>query len=854
MGWRLAVLLFAVAIVAPAMNSTPATAQAGSPSVVMVVGDPAAVAAGDAAVRDRLESLGFSVSVVDDNGVSSSAAAGSSFVLISSTVSSWAVGSTFRDVAEPVWVAKPWSLDDMALTGPVPDTDYGTVRSDSVILVDAAHPAAAGLSGTVTITPSPKTMSFGEPGGDATIVSTAAGRPSTYVYEAGTQLADGSTAAGCRVHSSIFKSAPTSFTAQGWQLFDALATYAGDGCVEDPGGPTGGPYAVIVSVDGLRADTVAALGPTELPNLYRLIDEGASTLNARTMFDATQTLPNHTSMMTGLPVLGVDGHQVTFNEDDGGTVHDTAGRYVPGMFDVAHDAGLGTALFAGKPKFDFLDRSWDAVNGAADVSGADDGSDKIDVYQRNGGAATTASFLASMNSASFDLSFVHYAEPDAAGHANGWTSPEYNAAVRDVDGYVGQILGMVEGDPDLNGMTHVIVTSDHGGTGVSHGDPALLGNATVPFFVWGPDVTAGSDLYSLNTTTRLDPGLSIPGHGATGQPIRNGDAANLALDLLDLAAVSGSVINASQDLAVDGAPVLDDPPTVELTSPADGATVSGVVNVAATASDDVAVASVEFLIGGVTIGTDVDGSDGWAQSWDTSAGSDGPTTVAAVATDSLGQTASSQVSVTVDNGAPPFVVMVVSNPASLTTGDSAVYGHLAGAGYNVQLLDDGVATAADANGAAFVFVASSIHSYTLGDTFADVAGPVWVAKPWLLDDMNMTGPAGGIDYGTVRSSTITIVDSGHPLSAGLNGDVAVNAGGRTMSFGVPGGSGLIVSTAAGSPSTMVYESGGVLADGSTAPGCRIHASVFNTAVLGWTADAWSLFDAAAGYAASNCGA
>ncbi len=75
-----------------------------------------------------------------------------------------------------------------------------------------------------------------------------------------------------------------------------------------------------------------------------------------------------------------------------------------------------------------------------------------------------------------------------------------------------------------------------------------------------------------------------------------------------------------------------------------------------------------------------------------------------------------------------------------------------------------------------------------------------------------------------------------------------------MSSGVPGGSGLIVSTAAGSPAPMGDESGGGLADGSTAPGCRSHASVFNTAVLGWTADAWSLFDAAAGYAASNCGA
>ncbi|MCP3975163.1 MAG: sulfatase-like hydrolase/transferase, partial [bacterium] len=598
--------------------------------------------------------------------------------------------------------------------------------------------------------------------------------------------------------------------------------------------------------------TVAALGPTELPNLYRLIDEGASTLNARTMFDATQTLPNHTSMMTGLPVLGADGHQVTFNEDDGTTVHNTAGRYIAGVFGVVHDAGLATALYAGKPKFDFLDRSWDATNGAPDTTGADDGTDKLDTYQRGGGATTTASFVAAMGTTPFDLSFVHYADPDAAGHDSGWTSSAYDDAVRTVDGYVGQILGAIEADSDLDGETYVILTSDHGGIGTSHGDSTALENATIPFFVWGPGATGGADLYDLNTTTRVNPGATIPDHAAVGQPVRNADTANLALSLLNLGPVPGSVINPDQDLAIDGEPVADDPPMVQITSPTDGATVGSIVSVTAMATDDVAVASVDFRVGGVSIGTDVDGSDGWSQQWDTGTGSDGSVSVSAVATDSIGQTASDAVGVTVDNDAPASVVMVVSNPASLTSSDAAVHGHLLGAGYSVQLLDDGLATPADANGASFVFIASSIHSYTLGDTFADVAAPVWVAKPWLLDDMDMTGPAGGIDYGTVRSSTITIVDSGHPLSAGLNGDVAVNAGGRTMSFGVPGGSGEIVSTAAGSSSTFVYQLGGTLADGSTAAGCRVHSSVFNTAVLGWTADAWALFDAAAAYAAGGC--
>jgi hypothetical protein len=98
-----------------------------------------------------------------------------------------------------------------------------------------------------------------------------------------------------------------------------------------------------------------------------------------------------------------------------------------------------------------------------------------------------------------------------------------------------------------------------------------------------------------------------------------------------------------------GGGTTDNPPSVSITSPADGATVSGTVSVTADASDDNGVSQVEFFVDGSSLGTDSDGSNGWSASWDTTAYADGGYTVEAVATDSAGQTASDSVSVTVDN-------------------------------------------------------------------------------------------------------------------------------------------------------------------------------------------------------------
>lgn len=91
----------------------------------------------------------------------------------------------------------------------------------------------------------------------------------------------------------------------------------------------------------------------------------------------------------------------------------------------------------------------------------------------------------------------------------------------------------------------------------------------------------------------------------------------------------------------------DNPPTCSITSPTNGATVSGTVNIEASASDDVGVVQVDFYVDSTYLGTDTDEPYSW--SWDSTTADDGSHTITATAIDTANQSSSDSISVTVDN-------------------------------------------------------------------------------------------------------------------------------------------------------------------------------------------------------------
>lgn len=340
--------------------------------------------------------------------------------------------------------------------------------------------------------------------------------------------------------------------------------FAGGGWsyVVEPGLP--GPFAVkhviLISVDGLGSFYLSNYvhhASENFPNFTRLFTEGSSTLNARNDYSASETVPNHSTMLTGRPVSQPEGwdntthHGVTFNSDNGLTIHVTGNTAVPykaSPFDVVHDYGLSTAFLYSKQSLTFLARSW-STGGGADLVGPDNGSNKIDrlvssVTSGNYGpsSALLDELVPRIRATNlWAFTFMHWTEPDQYGHQSGWGSATFSNQVRSLDVQLGRLLDALDANPEVKAQTVVILTADHGGTGIGHTDPANAYIYAIPMCFWGGGIPAGGNAYQL-FSNRADPGPARYNYNETRVllPLFAGDCANLSTTLLGLPPVPGS--------------------------------------------------------------------------------------------------------------------------------------------------------------------------------------------------------------------------------------------------------------------------------------------------------------------------
>jgi hypothetical protein len=201
-------------------------------------------------------------------------------------------------------------------------------------------------------------------------------------------------------------------------------------------------------------------------------------------------------------------------------------------------------------------------------------------------------------------------------------------------------------------------------------------------------------------------------------------------------ALTAAQVQSDRDTPVGGtAPPGDTtPPSVAVTAPPAGATVSGTVAVQASAADNVGVQSVQFKLDGQNLGA-ADTSAPYSVNWDTRTALNGSHSLTAVARDAAGNsTTSTAAGVTVANaGARPGLV--------------AAYGFEAGAG----------TSAADASGN--------------GNTGA-ISGAAWTAAGRNGKGLSFDGVD---DLVTIADSASLDLTTGMTLEAWLKPDAPVSA-------------------------------------------------------------------------------
>lgn len=202
---------------------------------------------------------------------------------------------------------------------------------------------------------------------------------------------------------------------------------------------------------------------------------------------------------------------------------------------------------------------------------------------------------------------------------------------------------------------NTVFINSAGAMPVINGDETVTLSNASSVVVDGPSVAMPAS--AARTLQRVDPcgtswntlveTSSNPGSGAGA-----GCGGGVKLNELSDATGTGNYIYEFVELHNDAATAGDTTaPSTSISAPANGATVSAVVSVTASASDNVAVTKVEFWLDGVLKSTDT--SSPYAWSWDTATATNGTHALVAKAYDAANNVGTSAtVSVTVSNGTP----------------------------------------------------------------------------------------------------------------------------------------------------------------------------------------------------------
>jgi archaellum component FlaF (FlaF/FlaG flagellin family) len=259
-----------------------------------------------------------------------------------------------------------------------------------------------------------------------------------------------------------------------------------------------------------------------------------------------------------------------------------------------------------------------------------------------------------------------------------------------------RLSGAAEDDPALEAKVPLLISSDFLNNYNYDGSPVLLGkgkpdnipptvsivspsNGSVITGTINVQVTASDNVgvssVSLSVDGLLVSSIStapyiLPWNSAT---VSNGTH-TLMVTAKDKAGNSKAVSIQVSTNNVSGGDITN--PTVSITTPSNNASVSGTIDIAANASDNIGVSLVKFIVDGALVGSD--NSSPYSYSWNSVSVAAGIHTLTATATDAAGNAASYSISVTVNTtilppppSSLPSIVQLIMPPVGNQGGEGS---------------------------------------------------------------------------------------------------------------------------------------------------------------------------------------
>ncbi|WP_313348706.1 ectonucleotide pyrophosphatase/phosphodiesterase [Stenotrophomonas sp.] len=239
------------------------------------------------------------------------------------------------------------------------------------------------------------------------------------------------------------------------------------------------PKLLLVSIDGLRADMLDR-GIT--PNLSRIVQDG---VRARWMTPSypSLTFPNHYTIVTG---LRPNHHGIIHNSMQ----EEALGRFQLNLRDAVTDPRWwgGEPIWVGAEKAGVRTATWSWPGSEAAIQGVRPSQWRVydDTVSLSARVDEVLGWVGQSDADAPRLVTLYMEQVDKAGHHFGPDSPEYAAAIAQVDAAIGRLLDGLKAR-GLSDRTNLIVVSDHGMATVPDGntvavedmvDPAIARNVS----------------------------------------------------------------------------------------------------------------------------------------------------------------------------------------------------------------------------------------------------------------------------------------------------------------------------------------------------------------------------------------